>query len=72
MSKAHMLVSIPLTLPRRRQQILSRILRLFNSFGENIPRGLIEAIERLLALHLDVDDEIDQLECILNRWARLH
>ena len=63
---------VPQTLPQRRQRVLHRALSMFNSFGENIPRGLLDAIEALLAMQLGLEEETNLLEVILNRWARFH
>ena len=51
---------------------LHRTLSVFNSFGENIPRGLLDAIEALLAMQLGLEEQTNLLQVILNRWARLH
>ena len=34
---------------------------MFNSFGENIPRGLLDAIEALLAMQLGLEEETNLL-----------
>jgi hypothetical protein len=65
-------VEVPRELPRRKREILNRMICVFNAYGGKVPKGLLDAIDEVIACGIDTDAECERLEALLDRWARLH